>query len=230
MRKFISFSVVFFLIILLGGSIAFLLSMRQIIRETKGNSLSQILEIDRIKLETSVNNEIVIALKMADSPLVQQYFSNPHDIELRNMAVIELASYSNAFSSNIAFWISDMDKMFHYTGAEPYILDPDLLENYWYNMTLYETEIYNFNINYNPDLNTTNLWINVPVFDSYMNPVGMVGTGISISAYLEMVNHDHSGTLDIYFFNSYAEITGAKDSNLIADKVNIEEKLNIIGE
>jgi len=227
MRKFITFSVVFFLVILIGGTTAFLLSMRQIIRENKGNVLAQILEIERIKLETSVNNEIVIALKMADSPLIQQYFSNPSDVEVRNMAVVELASYSNAFASNIAFWINDIDKMFYYTGSEPYFLDPESPENYWYPMTLYETDVYNFNINYNPDVNTTNLWINAPVYDVNRNAVGMVGTGIDISTYLEIINTDHAGRLDVYFFNTAGEITGAKDVDLVAGKVNVEEELGI---
>ena len=72
MSNFIFFSVLLFLIILAAGSTAFLLSMRQIIRTNKGSELTQMLEIERLKLEISVNSEISIALKMADSPGTQR--------------------------------------------------------------------------------------------------------------------------------------------------------------
>jgi len=77
MSSFIFFSVIVFLIILAAGGTAFLLSMRQITRTNKGNELSQLLEIERLKLEFSVNSEISIALKMADSPLIKRYFARP---------------------------------------------------------------------------------------------------------------------------------------------------------
>jgi len=230
MSGFIAFSVVFFLIVFAAGTLAFILSMRQIIRENKGVELSQMLEIERVKLETSTNNEIVIAIKMADSPLVRKYFAEPHNPELKELAFDELESYRYAFSSGIVFWINDTDKMFYYSGANPYILDPENPDNYWYNMTLYETEgLYNFNINYNPDLSVTNLWINAPVFDDGGKPVGMVGTGIDITTYLEMVNQNLADKADIYLFNAAGEITGAKDSAMVKEKKNIKDELEGAG-
>ncbi|MCL2093413.1 MAG: ATP-binding protein [Treponema sp.] len=230
MSKFVIFSVIFFVFILTTGSLAFFFSMRQIIRHNKGIELSQMLEIERVKLETSVNNEVVIALKMADSPLLRQYFSNPSDLDIARMAVEEIFSYQQAFASNIIFWINDIDKLFFYNDFEPYLMDPDNPDNYWYNMTLFETEVYNFNINYNPDLNVTNLWINAPVFDALGNAIGMVGTGIDITTYLELVNQNLADRASIYLFNSAGEITGARDAALVKDKVNIEEEINIEGE
>lgn len=44
-----------------------------------------------------------------------------------------------------------------------YVVDANDPDQYWFNMTMYETELYNFNINYNPDLKVTNLWVNVVV-------------------------------------------------------------------
>jgi hypothetical protein len=42
--------------------------------------------------------------------------------------------------------------IFYSTGARPYVVDPGDSESYWYNMTLYETELYYFNVNFNPDI------------------------------------------------------------------------------
>ncbi|MCL2006032.1 MAG: ATP-binding protein [Planctomycetaceae bacterium] len=233
MRKFITFSTIFFLIILVMGTVAFVSSMRQIIRDNKGNALSQRLEMKRIILETSVKNEVVIAVKMANSPLVGRYFANPNDADLKDLAVAELEAYHNAFASNILFWISDANRMFHYydqgSAREPYLMDPENPVNYWYCMTLHDTEEYNFNINYNPDIDATNLWVNAPVFDTDGNPVGMVGTGTDVSIYLEMVNRDESDNLAVYFFNDAGEITGAQNPDLVTDKKNIEVVLGLAG-
>ena len=226
MSRFIVFSAVLLLVILIFGIIAFVLSMQNIIRVNNGSELTKMLEIERIKLETSVNNEIVIALKMANSPLIKRFFLNPDDTDLRKIALDEILAYRSAFKSGSIFWISDKEKLFYYNDNTPYFLDPDSPENYWYNMTLYETEIYNFNINYNPNLNLTNLWVNVPIFDENRNPVGMLGTGIDLSVYLSAIYKENEENANIYFFNSSGEITGASDGNLVDHKTKINDELS----
>jgi len=234
MSKFIIFSVTLFLIILVAGSTAFIFSMKQIIRTNKGYELSQMLEINRIKLETSVNAEIAIVLKLADSPLIKRYFVNPGDPELEKVAFEEIASYRRAFTGFSIFWVNDIDRIFYSDDNETYWVDTEKPENYWYPLTLYETETYNFNINYNPDIKTVKLWINAPVFSDEGEPLGMVGTGIELSVfvdriYQETVYQDDMGKVEFYFFNADGEITGAKDVDPVIAKKKIEEELGDIG-
>ena len=215
MNSFIIFSATLFLIILLTGSVAFIFSMRQIIRANKSNELSQMLEIERIQLETFVNSEISITVKLANSPLVRQYFEDPENLELEKIVFREMAAYRRAFAGNSVFWINDIDKIFYSDDNDPYLLDPINPDNYWYSMTLDHTDTYNFNINYNPDLNVTNLWINAPVFDRDGLPIGAVGTSFELSGFLDMIYRDFTGRADIYFFNEFGEITGAKNIELV---------------
>jgi len=229
MSRFVIFSIVLFLFVFVGGSGTFVLTMRQIIRINKGNELTQILEIERIKLETSINSEIAIALKMAGSPLIQNYFSNPENSELKKIAFEEIASYRRAFTANSVFWVNDKDKMFYSDDNTPYFVDTEDPNNYWYLMTLNETERYNFNINYNPDIKVTNLWINAPVFDNEHKPIGMLGTGINLSEFVNAVYKDNASKAELYFFNATGEITGAKDIELVTTKKNINEKLSEAG-
>jgi len=226
MSRFVIFSIVLFLLVLVGGSGTFVLTMQQIIRINKGNELTQILEIERIGLETSINGEIAIALKMAGSPLIQKYFAEPENSELKKIAFEEITSYRNAFTSNSVFWINDKDRMFYSDDNTPYFVDTKDPKNYWYLMTLNETEKYNFNINYNPDLNVTNLWINVPVFDSKGKPIGILGTGINLSEFVNAVYKNYTSKAELYFFNAAGEITGAKNLELVTTKKNINEELS----
>jgi len=228
-RIIVVFSVLLFSLILIGGSAVFLVFMRQTVRATIGYELSQTIEIERFKLESSVNAEIAIAMKMAGSPLIQEYFANPDDPELSRLAFTEIAAYRAAFSSKSAFWVNDTDRLFYSDDNAPFFVDADNPDNYWYRMTLNETAVYNFNINYNPDLQVTNLWINAPVFDRNRKLIGIIGTGINLSTFIDAIYKSYSGSVELYFFNAAGEITGSRDLRLVIDKVTINGQFGNIG-
>jgi len=228
-NRFIIFSVVLFSVIFIAGSGIFIFFMQQIIRTNKGNELTQILEIERIRLETLVNSEIAIALKMAGSPLIQSYFANPENPELKKIAFEEIAAYRKAFAANSVFWVNDKDRIFYSDDNTPYFVNAEDPDNYWYLMTLNKTEKYNFNINYNPDIKVTNLWINAPVFDSEHKAIGILGTGVNLSEFVNALYKSYSNKAELYFFNALGEITGAKNVELVAAKKHINEELNEAG-
>jgi methyl-accepting chemotaxis protein len=229
-RKLFVFSLILFLLIFILGSVSFTVLMGQIMHRGMGYELKKAIEIERLKLTASVNGEIAIILKMADSPLIRRYFLNPDNPELREMAFEEISAYRRVLRTRSVFWVNDKDKVFYITDHEPYIVDPEIQDNYWYNMTLYETEVYNFNINYNPNLNVTNLWINAPVFDDDKKPIGMVGTYINISNFINDIYDNYPGNAELYFFNPAGEITGARNIDYIKNKVNITQALGQTGE
>ena len=230
MRSFILFSIALFLLILTAGSISFLVSMRQIISDNKGRELTQLLEIERSKLENLVNNEIVIVLKLAESPSVKRFFAEPaNSPELKQMVFEEIKAYRLSLAANTIFWINDVDKLFYINEENPYLLDPEDQKNYWYSMTLNETNKYNFNINYNPDLNITNLWINAPVFDENRKPLGIVGTGINLSEFINTVYTNYKARPGLYFVNAAGEITGAANIDLVTAKRLITDEFGGTG-
>jgi methyl-accepting chemotaxis protein len=222
--------VILFAIILVGGSVAFAISMLQISHVSAGNEMMKEVEIERIKLESSVNAEIAIALKMADSPIIQRYFANPTDPELERIAFEEIAGYRRAFAAKSVFWVNDIDKKFYSGDAYSHTLDIEDSSNYWYKMTLNQKEKYNFNINYNEQLDETNLWINAPVFDSRYKPIGILGTGINLTNFIDSIYKSYTGNAVLYFFNPNGEITGAKNTMLVANKVKLDKELEGIGE
>jgi len=228
-HNIVFFSVILFVLIFIGGSTVFVLAMLQNVRINIGHELQQSLELERIKLEASVNGEIAIALKMADSPIIQAYFANPTDPVLEQSALTEIAGYKRAFAGNTVFWVNDIDHKFYSDDAYAFTIDITDPNNYWYLMTLNETEKYNFNINYNPDLDVTNLWINAPVFDSNRKPIGILGTGIDLTAFVDSIYRDYEGKAAMYFYNADGEITGALDSSLVANKVTLAQRLGDTG-
>ncbi|MCL2214119.1 MAG: diguanylate cyclase [Treponema sp.] len=220
-HRLIIFSSILFLFILILGSTAFILLMYQIVHNNSRNELIKTLEVERLRLEVFINGKIAIVLKMADSPLVKRYFSDPDDPVIQQLAFEEIGAYNRALLEKSMFWINDKDKIFYSTDFEPYIIDPQSQENYWYDLTLYETEVYNININYNPDLEATNLWINAPVFNSWNVPIGIVGAGIDLTYFISSIFLDYTGTADLFLFNDSGEITGARNINLVKEKTSL---------
>jgi len=229
-RIFLIFSILLFVVIFISGSLAFVLSMMHSVRNSIGRELVQVVEIEQSKLEASVNSEIAIALKMAGSPVIQEFFQNPGNTVLKKIAFEEIAGYRYAFKGKSVFWVNDKDHLFYSDDNAPFKLDVKDPNNYWYLMTLNETEKYNFNINYNPDLKVTNLWINAPVFNSRHEPIGILGTGIDLTSFISSIYENYSGKADLYFFNAAGEITGALDPSLVAKKVNIRSMLGEVGD
>ena len=235
-KTFLIFSCILFLIIFLVAAVAYTISARQINRSFIEQQLAIASETMRLRLVTTVNSELSLVLKMADTQIIQQYFMDPGDPELESLAYIEFTTYQEHFKDKLVFWIDDVDKFFHSTGNEPYLLDPDDPENYWYNLTLYKTEKYNLNINYNPDLHEINLWVNVPVFvetdEGTRKPVGMLGTGINLTEFSNFVATAYAEfdkNITPYMFNKYHEITSAMDYGLVHNKVRLDEHLGITG-
>ncbi|MDR0491652.1 MAG: sensor histidine kinase, partial [Oscillospiraceae bacterium] len=225
MGKFIIFSVLLFVVILAAGSISFVFSMRQIIRTNKSNELSQTLETEKIRLEASLKSEIAIVLKLANSPLVKKHLMNPTDPELEEVAREEIESYRDAFSGYSIFWMNDIDRIFYSDDNTPYWVDADDPVNYWYYLTIRDTEVYNFNINYNPAIDEIKLWINAPVFDDDHNAVGMVGTGIELSVFVDTTYKNIDERTELYFFVADGKIYGARDVELIKERANIADVL-----
>jgi len=228
-RKFIIFSAVLFLLIFVIGGIAFIILMNQILQKNAGHELTQTIEIERIKLEASVNREIAFTLKMAGSPVIVQYFLNPTNSEMKNLAFKEMEGYRAILAPSSVFWVIDADKKFYLNNEDAYTVDPDNPEYYWYKMTMYETEKYNVNIDYDPSLKITNLWINAPVFDNNRKPIGILGTGANLSDFVNALYKDYRETAEMYLFNDAGEITGANNVSLVENKVNITEELDQTG-
>jgi signal transduction histidine kinase/CheY-like chemotaxis protein/HPt (histidine-containing phosphotransfer) domain-containing protein len=234
-KTFLVFSGFLFLIIAIAAIVAYTISTHQINLSFIEQQLSITSETMMLRLATTVNSELALVLKMADTPVIRQYFVNPSDPDLKLLAFNELTLYQEHFSNKIVFWINDVDKLFYFTGNNPYLVNPDDPENYWYNLTLYETEKFNLNINYNPDLGEINLWVNVPVFadaDTVKKPLGMLGTGINLTEFSNFVASSYQKFdthITSYMFNKYNEITSAVDYSLVENKVRLDELLGETG-
>jgi methyl-accepting chemotaxis protein len=229
-KKFLGLAFGFLVAVLVGAGAIYVVAITRTINTEITINLKNTLETARLVLSASVDEQIGIARALRSSAIVQDYFQNPDDEQLSKMGTDELLGYTNVFASKMVFWCNDIDKIFYSTAADPYMVDTTDPVNYWWNMTLYETEDYNFNINYNPEMNITNLWINMPVFDENHKPIGMLGTGIEIGSFVNAIFASIQKETEFYYFNENGEITGARDASLVEEKVMLSDHLGNIGD
>ena len=226
--RFKVFSVSTLVIIFFVLSVTFIFVTKRFGYKAAEDKLTSAAENIKLHLATVVNSEIALARKMADSPAIRRYFMNPLNSQLKQNAFEELESYEKNFEDKSLFWVNNFDKMFYRSNKAPYFVDASLPENYWYNMTLYETDTYNFNINYNPDLDETNLWVNVPIFSDADEPIGMAGTSINIDDFLKSIILIDDA-VSLFIFNKFSEITVARDKRLVLDKTLLPNHMGSTG-
>jgi len=228
-RRFIVFSSVLFLLIFSLGSAAFSILMKQILSQNAEAELRRTVEIERLKLENSVNCAITLALKMAGSVLIRRHLIDPGDAKARKIALEEIAEYRQALAGHNVFWISDRDKKYHFVDEYIYTLDPAQESSGWYNALMEKPVACQMAVNFDVGLQKTLLWIDAPVFDQGPRPVGLVGIGLDLSDFVGGIYKNYQGDAELYFFNADGEITGADDVGLVESKVNISGALGQIG-
>ena len=202
--------------------------MGQIIRANAIRELSRLVENKTFQLEGSVNREIAIALKMADSPLIQDYFLSPEDQTLEFLTFKEIAGYRQAFTGNNIFWINDADKKYYFGDEHVYTLDPADPDSEWYSATLLQKERYSFNVNYDIGIKKTMLWINVLVVAAGRT-IGIVGTGIDLTSFIDSLYADFNSNMPFYLFNKDFEITGAQDTSLVFNRKTVSDHFGAAG-
>ena len=197
---------------------------RKRFRTQSDDDMEMIARVKRASFETSMNEQLTLVLQMMKMPSIKAYLINPDDDAIREAAFQDLTSFKESFKSKSIFWISDTDHKFWSDMQYSYTLDPDNPDEYWYNMTMYETDVYNFNINYNPSLKQTNLWVNAVVKDNG-KPIGVIGTGIPLTNMIAEMYEGLDPRITMYLFNDGLEVTGALDDSIIENKVSILEVL-----
>lgn len=182
-------------------------------------------EIKQLEFDAGFKSEVALALQLSKSSIVIQHFENPEDETIKAIAWEEFETYMNSFLGKSIFWLSVLEKDFYSDMAFSYHVNPNNPDDYWYNLTIYETDVYNFNINYNSTLNKTMLWVNVPVRNNGGAVVGMVGTGIPIGDFTDIMFSTLDEDITMYFYNQQLEITGTRGNENLADKLLITSSL-----
>lgn len=218
----IQFYSVLFMSVVVFAAVFICLFVSKISNKKKNQAeLIQTASQKNLEFQADLNSQIILALQMSKSPSVIEYCLNPEDDDLFDNAIKEFSAYQDSFLGKTTFFVSSKNHKFYSDLKYSYTVDPANPDDYWYSMTINDTPLYNFNINYNKELDKTMLWLNVVVKDSKSNPIGVAGTGIPISDFINDMYDRIPPYMEMYLYNDRLEITGARDFRILSDKVSI---------
>ncbi len=198
---------------------------RNSFRNESREYMSRHMVLKTLGFNANMSEQLTLVRQMMKSPTLADFMVNPSSQSIRSQALREFKSYSDSFLSKSIFWISATDLEFWTNMEFGYVLNPDDPNESWFKMTLYETEEYNFNINYNANLKSTMLWLNAVVRDADKKPVGVVGTSIPLTDFIDSMFEGLDKKVEMYLYDDELVITGARDKALLAEQAGLFTKM-----
>ena len=180
-----------------------------------GNNLAQSLGVrfaekqvlfDQARIRAPILREVALARKLADSPVLKKWAQLEQDATLTQSALAELDSYRQSFqdksyffvvSKSLHYYYNDRDNQFQ--GRElRYTLDKNKHDDRWYFAVRDSAKSYALNVDSNAELNATNLWINTLVRSESGELLGVAGTGLDLSRFIQQfIAHGQDGVTNI---------------------------------
>lgn len=190
-------------------------------RRSTDSHLSQLAYVKRLEIDVGTGPELKLAMQMVQSPVIVDYLSNPSDEKIGELAFGEFRVFQESFKSHRTFWISDLDLRYYSNMEFIYDLDKSDPGNAWYSATLNSGVPYQFYVDYDLGLKKTYMWINALVYNEQHKAVGIAGTGIELTDFVnDMYAHLEDG-VTMYMYNASAEISGSLDLQHLENKVPI---------
>ncbi len=172
---------------------------------------------DKERVLQPLLREIVLARQLASSPVVLDWLQQPDDIVQEYQALRELERYRQAFRNGNYFLAVAANGHYYYNNAENefgsdqlrYILNRREPGDRWFYEFLEQNRDLVINVNPDMHLGVTKLWIDIILRAPDGAALGVAGTGINLSSFLNdfvetgedgittmFVNHD--GAIQLY--------------------------------
>ena len=211
-------------ILIIVSAIVFLNVVTHHIFRMKSDAKFESLSYNKIlELTNGTGPDLKLAMQMARSPAIVDYMTDPSNAEFVRIAFRELQIFQDNYKSHRTVWISDRDLRYYSNMEYIYKLDKSDPANAWYEATLNSGDDYQFYVDYDIGLQKTFMWINAIVYNAQRKPLGIAGTGIELTDFIEtMYNNLPSGVV-MYMYNSAGEISASNVIEHLENKVKITE-------
>lgn len=219
--------VAIYVVVTAGSLAAFYSATRSLAVEVAATYAQQFAEQQRSVIKARIDRELVLAQKLADSPLIVDWSRAENDPRRRQLALTELESYRRLFTDHSWFVALEPDRHYYYNDAQDqfrgkelrHTLRADDLSNHWYFATLANVTDYGLHVDHSEKLGVTKLWFNVVLFDG-QKKVGVAGGGLDLTDFLKsVVKPPRPGVMTI-LVDRYGSIQGHQDESLMGATAN----------
>lgn len=149
---------------------------------------------DKSRLLQPIMREVALSRQMADSSILKDWARDPDNPHKTRLAMAELERFRRHFQDqNYFLALLSNGKYFHNnqendfaTNPWRYTLDPALAKDAWFYNLIEQGRQTHINVNPDPELRLTKLWIDVLLSDE-QGVLGVVGTGLNLTSFTENV-------------------------------------------
>jgi hypothetical protein len=161
---------------------------------------------DRARSLVPIVKEITLAERLSNSPTILAWARDETDPKLKQQGLAVLESYRKAFRDGSYFFVVDKsgnyyfnDRANKYAGKQlRYTLKPDNPKDGWYYTTKAIDGRCTLNVDFDPELKVTKLWINCLLKDK-SGVAGIIGTGLDLSSFINgVVKTNEPGVANMY--------------------------------
>ncbi|AKH21502.1 sensor domain-containing diguanylate cyclase [Sedimenticola thiotaurini] len=171
---------------------------------------------DKSRTLQPILREVALARQLANSQYIREWARQPADPESTRRAVAEMESFRLNFQGrnyfvgllgNGHYYYNNADN--EYGGREfRYILDPQKPKDAWFYNLIGQGRDLHINVNPDPELGITKLWIDVLIRDGN-DILGIAGTGLDLTSFIRNVVEegvpgvtslfvDHAGAIQVH--------------------------------
>ncbi|MCL2293431.1 MAG: ATP-binding protein [Spirochaetes bacterium] len=231
-KRFLIFSGILLLGISLIVFSAYFFAARQINHTHVRHQLIIAAEAVKARMASEIGADLTLLVNLRTSAVIQNFFMNPEDLVLRELAYAEFEAFQYDSTEGSLFWINNIDRRINHLGLPPNVIAPGSLEAFWYNQALNEAEDHNFFISLDRLTGRLNLLASTPVFivDDYLQEsrLGILGIEFDMAEIARIITAVHrviDDSIVCYMFNRNREITSSVNTGLIANRISLAAHL-----
>ncbi len=185
-------------------------------------------ELERNRILSLVERELVLSRKLADDPQVRDWILNEEDPDLRDRAERQIDSYHRFLGYGTVFIAIESSGRYYVTGGDSSTMMETVLErdnplDRWFFDTLERDGDHEMNVNYDAVLDEVRVWINVIVRDAEGRRIGVAGSGIDLTDFLENLVDRNEPGIQTVIVNSAGELQAHPDRSLIEHNARVDD-------
>lgn len=171
---------------------------------------------DKSRTLQPILREVALARQLANSQYIRAWARQPEDAELTRNAIGDMESYRKNFADQSYFvGLLGNGRYYHNNAANEfggrefrYVLKPEAKKDAWFYDLVRQGRDIHINVNPDPELGITKLWIDVLIRDGN-DILGIAGTGLDLTSFIENVVEiggpgvtsmfvDHDGAIQLH--------------------------------
>ncbi len=186
--------------------------------------------LQKNKILSVIDREVVLAQKMADDITIRRWAANEDNREFRQPALEELESYRRLFRDK-SFFIALAGSNHYYVynkgkgheKVEMVTLDAAKPDDRWFFEGLHTIDGYALNLDYNPTLQEAKVWFNAVMKGARGETIGICGGGITVSDFLNEIVYTKKKGLSTILIDRAGVIQAHEDRSIVEHNANTRD-------